>query len=51
VALPANADERNIEAAYDKGIIEVSIGLRGNKENEHAGHTIPVRLAQHIEPT
>ncbi len=51
VPLPANADSSDIEAAYDRGIIEVSIGLRGNEENEHAGRTIPVRLAKHIEPS
>jgi HSP20 family protein len=51
IPLPASADENDIEAAYDKGIIEVSIGLRGNEENEHAGRTIPVRLAQNIDPS
>jgi len=51
VPLPANADENDVEAAYDKGIIEVSFGLRGNEDSEHAGRTIPVRLAQHIEPS
>jgi HSP20 family protein len=51
VPLPANSDENDVEAAYDKGIIEVSIGLKEKEENGDAGRTIPVRLAQHIKAT
>jgi HSP20 family protein len=51
VALPANADENDVEATYDKGIIEVTVGLRAEDEGEPAGRTIPIRVAQHIKPS
>jgi HSP20 family protein len=51
VILPANANERDIVATYDKGIIEVSVGLRANDEAEQTGRTIPVMWKQHIDPT
>ena len=51
VALPESADERDIEACYDGGIIEVSIGLRAQDGAEPEGRRIPVRLNQHIDPT
>jgi HSP20 family protein len=51
VPLPAGADENDVEAAYDKGILEVSIGLKADDEAARAGRVIPVRLAQHIKPT
>jgi HSP20 family molecular chaperone IbpA len=50
VALPAAADESDIQASYDNGILEVSVGLKA-KDEKDAGHRIPVRLAQHIKPT
>jgi HSP20 family protein len=51
VALPASADEADIEASYDHGIIEVSVGLKAKDEAGHSGRRIPVRLVQHIKPT
>ncbi len=51
VALPANADENDVEATYDRGIIEVSFGLKAKDEAERAGRTIPIRVAQHIKPS
>lgn len=51
VALPATADEADIEASYDKGIIEVSVALTTKDEPGHNGRRIPVRLVQHIKPT
>ncbi len=51
MALPANANEGDIVATYDKGIIEVSVGLKANDQAEQTGRTIPVRLKQHIDLT
>jgi HSP20 family protein len=51
VALPESTDERDIEASYDNGIIEVSVGLRAKDGAAPAGQQIPVRLNQHIDPT
>jgi len=51
VALPESADERDIEACYDSGIIEVSVGLKAKDDAEPGGRRIPVRLNQHIDPT
>ena len=51
VALPESADEADIEACYDNGIIEVSVGLKTDHGAEPAGRRIPVRLNQHIDPT
>jgi HSP20 family protein len=51
VALPASADEADIEASYDNGIIEVSVALKAKDEAGHNGRRIPVRLVQHIKPT
>ncbi len=51
VTLPASADEKNIEASYDKGILEVSVGLKAKDDAGHNGRRIPVMLVQHIKPT
>lgn len=51
VALPDSADEADIEACYDNGILEVSVGLRHKDGAEPGGRRIPVRLNQHIDPT
>jgi HSP20 family protein len=51
VMLPASADEANIEANYDKGILEVSIALKAEDEAAPAVRRIPVRLLKHIRPT
>jgi len=51
VALPASADEADIEASYDNGIIEVSVALKAKDQAGHNGRRIPVRLVQHIKPT
>ncbi len=51
VALPASADEKDIEASYDKGILEVSVGLKAKDDSDDAGRRVPVRTVQHIKPT
>ena len=51
VALPASADEADIEASYDMGILEVSVGLKAKDEPDNAGRRIPVRLVQRVKPT
>ena len=51
MALPASADEADIEASYDKGILEVSVALKAKDEAGHNERRIPVRLVQHIKPT
>ena len=51
VALPESADEADIQASYDNGILEISIGLKPDQAADHAGRSIPIRLVQHIEPT
>ncbi len=50
VALPASADETDIEASYDRGILEVSVGLKA-KDEAVTERRVPVRLVQHIKPT
>jgi len=50
VALPATADESDITASYDKGIIEVSIGLRARVDDQ-GERRVPIQLVQHIRPT
>ena len=50
VALPATADESDITASYDKGIIEISVGLKATAEAEHE-RRVPIQLVQHIRPT
>ena len=42
VSLPTTADEDNISARYDKGILEISVPLR---EPEHEARAIPVAKA------
>jgi HSP20 family protein len=51
VALPESADEKDIEACYDNGIIEVSVALRASDEAALPGRRIPIRLNRHIDPT
>jgi HSP20 family protein len=51
VALPESADEADIQASYDNGIIEISVGLKADEAADHAGRTIPITLMQHIKPT
>ena len=51
VVLPASADEADIMASYDNGIIEVSVGLHAKAEDDGAARRIPVRTLQHISPT
>jgi len=50
VVLPATADESDITASYDKGIIEVSVGLRA-ADGGQGERRVPVQLVQHIRPT
>lgn len=42
VTLPATADQDNISARYDKGVLEVSVPLR---EPEREGRAIPISKA------
>jgi len=51
MALPASADEADIEASYDNGIIEVSVALKAKDVAGRGGRGIPVRLVQHIKPS
>jgi HSP20 family protein len=51
VTLPESADEADIQASYDNGIIEISVGLKADQAAGHAGRSIPIRLVQHIKPT
>jgi HSP20 family protein len=51
VALPESADEADIQASYDNGILEINIGLKPDQAADQAGRSIPIRLVQHIKPT
>lgn len=51
VALPESADEADIQACYNNGILEISVGLKADQAADHAGRSIPTRLVQHIKPT
>jgi HSP20 family molecular chaperone IbpA len=51
VMLPESADEADIEASYDKGILEVSVALKANGETGPGERRIPVHLVKHIKPT
>ncbi|MGO8886055.1 MAG: Hsp20/alpha crystallin family protein [Streptosporangiaceae bacterium] len=52
VTLPGSADDKDVQATYDKGILEVSVGLRSkDEEQERVGRRVPVRLVQHIKHT
>jgi HSP20 family molecular chaperone IbpA len=51
VALPASADESDVQASYDNGILEVSVGLKVKDEKKDEARHIPIRLAQHIKAT
>jgi HSP20 family protein len=50
LTLPAGADEEHIQASYDKGILEVAVGLK-DQESEKTQKHIPVKLNKHIKPT
>ncbi len=47
---PAGADEDHIQASYDRGILEITIGFTA-KEAPEAARRIPVRPVQHIKAT
>jgi HSP20 family protein len=51
LALPENANEKDIEASYDKGILEVTVGLETKNAVDHAERAIPIRVIEHIKPT
>lgn len=51
VVLPESADETDIRAGYNNGIIEISVGLKADQPADQAGRRIPIRLMQHIKPT
>ncbi len=51
VALPESADEADIQASYDEGILEISVGLKADEAAGHAARSIPIELVQHIKPT
>lgn len=44
VPLPEGADENDVTATYDKGILQVTVGLK-KKEKKAAGRQIPVQAA------
>jgi HSP20 family protein len=48
VPLPADADEKHIQASYDSGILEVVVPLKGADDSQRR---IPVRLNKHIKLT
>ena len=50
VSLPADADEKHVEAVYDKGVLEVTVSLE-EKADEKPQRRIPVMLNKHINPT
>ncbi|ADG89044.1 hypothetical protein TBS_13400 [Thermobispora bispora] len=43
IALPAGADENDVKATYDRGILEISVGLR--KKEKERGKRIPIERA------
>jgi HSP20 family protein len=47
VPLPAGADDTDITATYDKGILEISVGLKETKKV--AGKTIPVKSVKEVK--
>jgi HSP20 family protein len=51
VLLPVSADDADIEASYDKGILEVSVALKAKDDAGSGERRIPVRLVKHIKPT
>lgn len=52
IALPAEADEKHIQAVYDNGVLEVTVGLKDKaKEDEKPLRKIPIVLSKHIDPT
>ncbi len=50
ITLPAGADEKHIQASYDKGVLEVVVPLK-DQDDEKAERRIPVMLNKHINPT
>ena len=52
IALPADVDEKHIQAVYDNGVLEVTVGLKDKaKEDEKAQRKIPIMLNRHIDPS
>jgi HSP20 family protein len=52
IALPADADEKHVQAVYDNGVLEVTVGLKEKaKEDEKPQRKIPVMLNKHITPS
>ncbi len=47
VTLPEGADDEHLEAAYDNGILEITVGL-ASKDGE-VRRTIPVMLHHHVK--
>ena len=45
------AAAKGIQASYDNGILEISIGLKPDQAADQPGRNIPIRLVQHIKPT
>jgi HSP20 family molecular chaperone IbpA len=48
IPLPAGADEAEISATYDKGVLQVSVGLKDTQKV--AGRTIPVSYPKKVKP-
>jgi len=51
VVLRESADEADIQASYNEGILEISVGLKADQAADHAGRGIPIRWVQRIKPT
>jgi HSP20 family protein len=50
-ALPSNADERQVQAIYSHGILEITVGLRKTAADRDAPRHISVMVDHHIQPT
>ncbi len=45
ISLPQGAEEKDITAKYEKGILEVSVGLKEPVEVDHSASVIPIKSA------
>lgn len=50
VTLPADADEKHIQAVYDNGVLELTVSLKEKADEKRERH-IPVLLNKHISPS
>ncbi|HUK70197.1 MAG TPA: Hsp20/alpha crystallin family protein [Streptosporangiaceae bacterium] len=47
IQLPVGADEDDVKATYDKGILEITVGLK--QKEQVAGRQIPVKSAKQVK--